>query len=46
MQLNELGQRGRLIPTDTRLRQDIRALEEGRYGQVAVGMTAVWQWVC
>jgi len=35
-QLNEItqGQRGRLIPTDTRFRPDVRAIEEGRYTEV------------
>ena len=42
MQLNELtqGQRGRLPPTDSRLRLDIRALEEGRFAQVSADLAA------
>ena len=45
MQLNELtqGQRGRLPPTDSRLRPDIRALEEGRFAQVTLlGADGTW----
>ncbi len=37
-QLNEIaqGQRTHLIPTDARLRPDVRALEHGRYKEVCV----------
>ena len=36
--LNELaqGQRGRLPPTDARLRPDVRAIEEGRFREVTL----------
>ena len=41
--LNEIaqGQRGRLPPTDTRLRPDVRAIEEGRFVEVLLMLLAL-----